>query len=507
MFRREFGKICIGTLGSALISHDVMAAKTAPECSSAFPDVHGLTDYVAKFVVDTAYDAIPPEVVQLGKKSILDGLGLALAGSRAESGPLCLKYLDTLGAPQGGSTIIGTSRKTAPQFAALVNGISIHADDFDDTQLAVAKDRVYGLLVHPTVAVLPAVLALGQQLKISGKDLLLAYHLGVEVECKIAEAIAPRHYEDGFHSTGTCGPFGSAAACSKLFRLDREKTLNAFGIAASRSAGLRENFGTMTKPLQAGHAAESGVQSVQLADIGWTAATQILEAQRGFFHAAGGSFDSAAILGKLGAPWCFAAPGISLKPYPSGSLSHPAMTEMMRLIELHDIRPAQVKQVEVGANHAMTQALLHHRPQTGLEAKFSMEFCVAILLLRRKAGLAEFTNRVVQDAQVQEMIAKVRYYIDPEAESAGFDKMTSIIKITLKSGKTISGRASFGKGSPADPMTFEETAAKFRGCAEYADWPKSKTDALIAFVGRLETAPVISGLSPLLSGETRARNS
>jgi 2-methylcitrate dehydratase PrpD len=502
MFRREFGKICIGTLGSALMAHDAKAAEIPAHCSSAFPDVHGLTDYVAKFVVNTGYDAIPPEVVELGKKSILDGLGLALAGSRAETGPLCIKYLDTLGAPQGGSTIIGTSRKTAPQFAALVNGISIHADDFDDTQLAAAKDRVYGLLVHPTVPVLPAVLALGEQRKISGKDLLLAYHLGVEVECKIAEAIAPRHYEDGFHSTGTCGPFGSAAACAKLLRLDLQKTLNAFGIAGSQSAGLRENFGTMTKPFQAGHAAESGLQSVQLADIGWTAATQILEAQRGFYHAAGGSFDPAAILGKLGAPWCFADPGISLKPYPSGSLSHPAMTEMMRLIELHDIRPAQVKQVDVGANHAMTQALLHHRPQTGLEAKFSMEFCMAILLLRRKAGLTEFTNRVVQGADVQEMIAKVRYYVDPEAEAAGFDKMTSIIKITLKSGKTISGRANFGKGSPADPMTFEEAAVKFRGCAEYAEWPKSKTDALIAFVARLETAPVISGLTPLLSSES-----
>jgi 2-methylcitrate dehydratase PrpD len=501
MIRREFGKICIGTLGSALISHEVKAAESPAHCSSSFPDVHGLTDYVAKFVVNTGYDAIPAEVIELGKKSILDGLGLALAGSKAETGPLCMQYLNALGALQGGSTIIGTSRKTAPQFAALVNGISIHADDFDDTQLAVAKDRVYGLLVHPTVPVLPAVLALGEQRKISGKELLLAYHLGVEVECKIAEAIAPRHYEDGFHSTGTCGPFGSAAACSKLFGLDLNKTLNAFGIAGSQSAGLRENFGTMTKPFQAGHAAESGLQSVQLADIGWTAATQILEAQRGFYHAAGGSFDPAAILGKLGAPWCFATPGISLKPYPSGSLSHPAMTEMMRLIELHDIRPAQVKQVEVGANHAMTQALLHHRPQTGLEAKFSMEFCVAILLLRRKAGLAEFTNRVVQDAQVQEMIAKVRYYVDPEAEAAGFDKMTSIIKITLKSGKTISGRASFGKGSPADPMTFEETAAKFRGCAEYAEWPKSKTDALIAFVAALEKAPTINGLTPLLSSE------
>ena len=502
MFRREFGKICIGTLGSALMAHDAKAAEIPAHCSSAFPDVHGLTDYVAKFVVNTGYDAIPPEVVELGKKSILDGLGLALAGSRAETGPLCIKYLDTLGAPQGGSTIIGTSRKTAPQFAALVNGISIHADDFDDTQLAAAKDRVYGLLVHPTVPVLPAVLALGEQRKISGKELLLAYHLGVEVECKIAEAIAPRHYEDGFHSTGTCGPFGSAAACAKLLRLDLQKTLNAFGIAGSQSAGLRENFGTMTKPFQAGHAAESGLRSVQLADIGWTAATQILEAQRGFYHAAGGSFDPAAILGKLGAPWCFADPGISLKPYPSGSLSHPAMTEMMRLIELHDIRPAQVKQVDVGANHAMTQALLHHRPQTGLEAKFSMEFCMAILLLRRKAGLTEFTNRVAQGADVQEMIGRIRYYVDPEAEAAGFDKMTSIIKITLKSGKTISGRANFGKGSPADPMTFEEAAVKFRGCAEYAEWPKSKTDALIAFVARLETAPVIGGLTPLLSSES-----
>src|SRR6266404_5114975 len=305
MIRREFGKICIGTLGSGLISHGVRAAESPAHCSNSFPDVHGLTDYVAKFVVNTGYDAIPADVIELGKKSILDGLGLALAGSRAESGPLCLKYLDTLGAPQGGSTIIGTSRKTAPQFAALVNGVSIHADDFDDTQLAAAKDRVYGLLVHPTVAVLPAVLALGEQRRISGKDLLLAYHLGVEVECKIAEAMAPRHYEDGFHSTGTCGPFGSAAACSKLLGLDATKTRTALGIAGSRSGGLRENFGTMTKPLQAGHAAGSGVEAAQLAELGWTAAEQILEAERGFFHAFGGSFNPEAIMDRLGKPWTF----------------------------------------------------------------------------------------------------------------------------------------------------------------------------------------------------------
>jgi 2-methylcitrate dehydratase PrpD len=122
--------------------------------------------------------------------------------------------------------------------------------------------------------------------------------------------------------------------------------------------------------------------------------------------------------------------------------------------------------------------------------------------LRRKAGLTEFTNQVVQSADVQEMIGRVRYYIDPEAEAAGFDKMTSIIKITLKNGKVISGRANFGKGSPADPMTFKETAAKFRGCAEYAEWPKSKTDALIAFVADLEKQPAVDGLTQLLSRES-----
>jgi 2-methylcitrate dehydratase PrpD len=500
VLRRDFGKLSLGALASTLLASKGKAADArspSPGAASS-PADHGVTAYAASFVVNTGYDAIPQEVIELGKKSILDGLGLALAGSRAETGPLCLRYLDSLGSAQGSSSIVGTSRKSAPQLAALVNGVSIHADDFDDTQLAVAKDRVYGLLVHPTVPVLPAVLALAEPRKPSGRDFMLAYHLGVEVECKIAEAIAPRHYEDGFHSTGTCGPFGSAAACSKLLGLDATKTRIALGIAGSRSAGLRENFGTMTKPLQAGHAAGSGVEAAQLAELGWTAAQDILEAQRGFFHAAGGSFDPAAIVGKLGAPWCFASPGISLKPYPSGSLSHPAMTEMLRLIEANDIRPAQVRQVEVGANHNMTQALLHHHPQNGLEAKFSMEFCMAILLLERKAGLAQFATPVVQRADVQEMISKVRYYVDAEAEAAGFDKMTSILRVTLKNGKVITGRANFGKGSPADPMSFAEAALKFRGCAEYAQWPKEKTEALIAFVQSMETAPDIGKLTALL---------
>src|SRR6266851_4826125 len=499
MRRRDFGIASLGVIASTMLADSTESAELMSR--SDFPRAPGLTDYVARFVSHAKYEDIPGEVVELGKKSILDGLGLALAGSNAQTGTLCRRYLEKIGVCDGKSTIIGSARKTSPRFAAFVNGVSIHADDFDDTQLAVAKDRVYGLLVHPTVPVLPPLLALAERGGVSGKQLTLAYHLGVEVECKIAEAISPRHYQDGFHSTGTCGPFGSAAACAKLLRFEHSEILNTFGLVASQSGGLRENFGTMTKPFQAGHAAESGLVSAELVALGWTAAEQILEAERGFFHAFGGSFDPSAIMDRLGKPWTFTSPGISLKPYPSGSLAHPAMTELARLISVHKLRPAQVEKLDVGANHQMTTTLLHHRPKTGLEAKFSMEFCMAILLLRGKAGLSEFSDAVVRSADVQEMIGRVNFYVDPEAENAGYNKMTSLLRIRLKDGKVITGRADFAKGSPANPMSFDEAAAKFRGCAEFAAWPMNKTESLITYVKALDSVRDLSALSPLLSAE------
>src|SRR6185503_8287031 len=164
----------------------------------AFAQSPGLTREAADFILATRYESIPADVIELGRKSILDGLGLALCGSAADSGNLVRAH----------STVIGSPLKVAPRFAAFANGVAMHADDYDDTQLAVAEDRVYGLLTHPTTTALPAALALAEAGGKSGRDLLLAYHVGVEVECKIAEAIAPRHYDGGFHSTGTCGTFG-----------------------------------------------------------------------------------------------------------------------------------------------------------------------------------------------------------------------------------------------------------------------------------------------------------
>jgi 2-methylcitrate dehydratase PrpD len=463
------------------------------------PTPESLTAYVAEFVTTTRLADIPADVLALSKKSILDGLGLALAGSVAKSGELVRRHLQGLGCA-GSSTVLGTDLRMPPRFAAFANGTAIHADDYDDTQLAVAKDRVYGLLTHPTAPVLPAALALAERDGRSGRELLLAYNVGVEVECKIAEAIAPRHYQQGFHSTATCGTFGSAAAVANLCGFSSETTARALGITGSQSAGLRENFGTMTKPFHAGRAAESGVVAAEFAEIGFTATPFILEAPRGFFRAAGGGYDEGAIRGALGKPWTFADPGISIKPHPSGSLTHPGMTLMQSLIQRHDIRPDQVVAVKVGTNQNMPNALIHHRPTTELQAKFSMEFCMAILLLERKAGLPEFTDEVVNRSDVRAMIAKVDFGVHPEAEAAGYDKMTTLIEIRLKNGETISGKADFGKGSPANPMSYDEAAGKFRECAVFSRWPAEKSERVIEAVRTLETLGNVRELTALLGG-------
>jgi len=502
MKRRDFLRSSAG-LSAALttvgLSPAALAASGSPPCApTPFPQAPGLTKYVVEFVRNTKFTDLPADVIELGKKSILDGFGLALAGSRAQNGKLFREYVATLGLPDHGATVMGTKAKLPPRFAAFANGLAIHVEDFDDTQLAVGKDRQYGLLVHPTAPVLPAALALVEGTATSAKDFLVAYHLGVEVECKIAEAISPRHYEDGFHSTGTCGVFGGTTACAKLRNFDESQTSRALGIAASQSSGLRENFGTMMKSFHAGHAAEVGVSATDLAALGWSGAEQILEADRGFFHAFGGSYDPSSIFHKLGQPWTLANPGVSIKPYPCGSLTHPGMTAIQRLIRTEKIKAADVEMVEVGTNRNLPNTLIHHRPKNNLQAKFSMEFCLAILLLEGKAGLGEFTDAVVNRPDVKAMIERVHFYTDPEAEKEGHDKMTTILRIHLKDGRVLAGRADFGKGSPADPMSYDEVAEKFHGCADFAQWPADRARKIVELVRGLEAVEDMRTLTVLL---------
>jgi 2-methylcitrate dehydratase PrpD len=342
------------------------------------------------------------------------------------------------------------------------------------------------------------VLALAERDRRSGLDMMVAYQVGVEVECKVAEAIAPRHYQTGFHSTATCGSIGAAEGAAKLLGLDREATRRAISIGATQAGGLRENFGTMTKPFHAGRAAENGVVAAEIAALGFTASPNGLEADRGFFRAAGGGYDANAIEGKLGDPWTFHYPGVSIKPHPSGSLTHPGMGAMLELIRKHDVKPGEVKRVSVGANHNMPNALIHHQPKNELQAKFSMEFCMAILLLERKGSLQEFTDDVVNRADVQAMIRKVSFGVHPEAEAAGFDKMTTIIEVELDGGRVLRTRADFGKGSPANPMSDAELSEKFRECAAWRGLDKARIEEIVKLAWKIEELLDVNDLTKLL---------
>ncbi len=469
------------------------------ETSQDIPN-KSLTAYLASFVSQTRASDIPEEVWHLGKRSLLDGLGLALSGAVSPTSRLIREHLRSLSCSSDkGASVLGSDLRLPPRFAAFANGASIHADDYDDTQLAAAKDRVYGLLTHPTAPVLPAVLAMGEREHHSGSDLLTAYQVGVEVETKIAEAINPRHYEQGFHSTATCGTLGAAAAVANLLRLDVETTRRALGLAGSQSAGLRENFGTMVKPFHAGRASESGVVGAQLAALGFTASLRVLEAPGGFFQAAGGGYQAGMIDGKLGHPWTFSSPGVSIKPHPCGSLTHPAMGLMLDLIHRHDIQPEQVERISVGTNRNMPEALIHHRPLNQLQAKFSMEFCVAILLLERKAGLPEFTDEVVTRSDVQALIRKVDFGVHPEAEAAGYEKMTTLVQIELEKGQVVSGRADFAKGSPVNPMSDKELAEKFCECASWGGLPEVRQKKALEVIWRLDELEDVGELIDALS--------
>src|SRR5436190_18498 len=464
-----------------------------------------LTDYVAGFVVATHAKDIPADVMHLGKRSVIDGLGLALAGAVSQTSTISRRYLAALGIASGdGATVVGSDLRLPARFAAFANGVSIHADDYDDTQLAIGKDRVYGLLTHPTAPALPPVLALAERDRRSGRDLLTAYQVGVEVECKIAEAILPRHYQQGFHSTATCGAIGAAAAAAKLLGLDRDATRRALSLGATQAGGLRENFGTMTKPFHAGRAAESGVVAAELAALGFTASPNGLEGERGFFRAAGGGYSVEMIDGKLGNPWTFAFPGVSIKPHPSGSLTHPGMAVMLDLIQRHDLRPARVKRVSVGTNHNMPNALIHHRPRNELQAKFSMEFCMAILLIERKAGLEQFTDAVVNRPDVQAMLGRVEFGVHPDAEAAGFDKMTTIVEVEQDDGSTVKGSADFGKGSPVNPMSDAELEQKFMECATWGGLDRSRAQRIIDLAWRIDELENLDELTRLLAGKRPA---
>lgn len=428
-------------------------------------DQFRITEELANFVGTTRYEDFPSEVQNIGKRCIVDGIGVILAGSTEPCAQIVRDYVLSVEGKKE-STIIGKGKTRVPvHLAALVNGTAGHAMDWDDTALSNTPDQL--VLLHPTLPPLVAGLALGEKLRVSGRDLIIAFIVGFEVECKIAQAL--HHRVRGFHSSNTCGIFGATAGSAKLMGLSIKQIRSAFGIAASMAGGLGVNLGTMGKPLHVGRAAENGIVSAQLSALGFEAHPNALEGDKGFFQVFGGGFIPDRILGKIGRPFSIVDPGVSIKPYPCGVVGHPAMDAMHALVIQYDLRPEEVDHVKVstGSNVLPPGPLRYKKAQTALQAKFCVPFQMASMIICRKAGIMEFTDEFVQSPSVQEMMDRVEAVIDLEIDALGRDKIVSVIEIQLKDGRILRGKSSEKyRGGPHNPLSNKELTEKFNDCVQ-----------------------------------------
>lgn len=455
------------------------------------------TEAVVEFAMNARIDAFPADVVREGKRCITDGIAVTLAGSTAEASAIVRKQLRTAGGSEE-ATVLGPEPFRAPaSLAARANALAGHAMDFDDTQLSRWPDRIFGLLTHPTIPVLSSALALGERLSSSGAAFIEAFLTGFEAECKIAEAIHPRHYEQGFHTSGTVGAFGAAVTAGKLLGLDRARMSMAIGITASLASGIRAGFGTMTKPLHVGRAAENGIVAAELAAAGFTADGAALDGRWGFFQVTAGGFDPDKFVGALGAPHSIVDPGVSVKPYPCGSLSHPSADAMLALVVEHDVQPEEVERIRVRAGSNILNPLRYGIARTELEAKFSLPFIMSSLVLKRRAGIEEFRDGFVLSEPVQNMMRRVEKVLDPEIEAKGFDKMRSVVEIHLRDGRRVERAAEVYRGGPERPFTREELHGKFRECARLV-LSEDRIESALGAIDSLESATSVRQLVDVL---------
>jgi len=426
------------------------------------------TAAAAEFVEKVYFDGIPAEAIRIGKRCLLDGLGLFVAGSEEPTVQLLVEdAAQTGGRPDALLLSRGATKVPAP-IAARVLGTAGHAHDWDDSQVSVDPAHVYGLLTHPTIPPLSSALVMAQKIgAIDGKTFMLAFLAGFEVECKISEWMLPQHYVKGMHSSGTVGTFGAYASAAKLLKLSGDKLRSGFGIAASLAAGIRCNFGTMTKPLHVGRAAENGVTAALLAARGFTADPDALDGPWGFFAVHGGGVSAEKVSQGFGKVWTIVEPGVSIKPYPCGVLTHPTIDLMLKLVTDHDIKPADIDSVKVYAGTNILNPIRYPIAANHLQAKFSLPAALAMIALARKAGKREFSDEFVGSAAMQAMQRQITTELDPEIEKMGFDKMRSRMVIQLKSGETVEAWADERyRGGPENPLGDTDLEAKVRSCCD-----------------------------------------
>lgn len=445
-----------------------------------------LTVGLGRFIAGLRYDDIPADAREQVSIGFTDCAGVMIAGSDED----CVRILiSTLSPPPGEATLVFGPSSARALDAALINGTAAHALDYDD----VAQRG------HPSAVLVPAILAEAQAIGASGKDMLVAYAAGYETWAELVRRDVDHHHEKGWHPTGIFGAIGAAAACASLRKLDAEKATHAVAIGASESAGVMANFGTMTKPFHAGRSAQAGVMAARLAAGGFTASPDALEHRQGFLSAVSPKGRIDVEMGiEAGTTWKILGEKLSVKKYPLCYCTHRALDAMLDLAKEKELDPATVRSVTVSTSRNNAMILRNHAPQTGLEAKFSMEFAMASALVARRAGLAELTNDFVRSPDVQALMKRVTVEpddrVDPDKPNrAPYDL---VVVETADRRRFESAKVKHVRGGPELPLKREELWSKFEGCLQVSPRPfpaRSLFDALMS----LEEVPQVNRIPGL----------
>ena len=452
-----------------------------------------LTERAARFVVETKTDRVPERALKVARDAFLDCSGVMMAALKDPVADIVHSYIkERPGLPV--ATVFGGGVKTFAEDAAFANGILAHALDYDDVHVGCAG--------HVSVVLVPAILALGEELGTSGMDALVAYVIGFELIHRLGRQVAGPAMKLGFHATALWAPVGAAAAAARLLRLDVDQTRMALGMAASSAGGLSANSGSMTKGFHAGNGARGGIVAAKLARKGFTAASDILEHDRGYirvFSQAPVAEDAMETLGEV----YTLSDGLEFKRFPSCGKSQSGIESALHLVNAHDIRAEDVEEIVCDASDLVPRmALFHHNPATGLHAKFSMEYGVAAAILDRAAGLAQFTDEAVTRPAARELMGRFSYR-HPEhlRGQAGF--LTSEkITFRLRDGREVSHQGDNPEGAIGSAVTTEILVAKCRDCLSLV-LPPAACERSLELLRNLDKLDNIAELTAVLGGSDR----
>jgi 2-methylcitrate dehydratase PrpD len=424
-----------------------------------------ITQMLARFACDHDLSQAPTVLFERATRALVDTVGVAIA-ARLEPSFTILARTIGHGTCTGDVTVLAARTRTAPAQAAFLNGTAGHALDFDDV-----ADEIKG---HPSVVLWPALLAVAEANGNSGRELLEAYVVGFEVGCAIARGLPVEgHYRRGWHATATIGVVAAVCGAGRLLRLDEIRMRNGIGIAASMASGSRQNFGSMTKPLHAGMAARDAVIAAQLAATGFTADQDQLEGPLGYLQLYGVGPDTGAVANALASPRVLLEHGLNAKKYACCYETHRIADAALALVE-RGLRAEDVRSVTVSVQPGGLQAIIHHRPTTGLQAKFSAEYVVSACLTDGRLSLSTFADEAVQRAEVQELLQRIviREAAEPPFGPLNFEHAYATVEVTLGDGACVRERCDVPRGHARAPLTDAELDAKFRDCLVFSesDW-------------------------------------